>query len=169
MICLLRTLTAPQLLALREQPEALEDLLEDEEDFGDPEGARFLELDMGETWHALQYLLTGTAWEGQAPLDFLVRGGEEVGDIPHEEGTARVLPPEQVQELAKALRAVAEDPLRRRFDPARLEELEIYPGGWDQPQSEAPALEEVLSYLAELRTFTAAVAGRGLPLLVHIR
>ena len=82
MLCTLRSTTESQRQALRAAPESLEPFLEDEEDFGDAKGAAFLELDIGEAWHGLQYLLTGTAWEGQPPLDFLVPGGDEVGDIP---------------------------------------------------------------------------------------
>src|ERR1041384_6815447 len=103
MLCTLRSVTEAQSQALRETPDRLEDFLDDAEDFGDARGATFLELDIGEAWHGLQYLLTGTAWEGAAPLDFLVRGGEDVGDIPSDEGTARLLPPAQVKALSTAL------------------------------------------------------------------
>lgn len=34
---------------------------------------------MDKAWHGIHYLLTGTAWEGDPPLNFLVTGGREVG------------------------------------------------------------------------------------------
>jgi Domain of unknown function (DUF1877) len=62
MLCTLRSATEAQRQALLKAPERLQDFLDDEEDFGAAEGASFLELDIGETWHGLQYLLTWTSW-----------------------------------------------------------------------------------------------------------
>ncbi|MFY1826682.1 YfbM family protein [Myxococcus fulvus] len=168
MLCTLRSVTEAQRGALLQAPERLEDFLDDDEDFGDPKGGAFLELDIGEAWHALQYLLTGTAWEGGAPLDFLVRGGDDVGDIPSDEGTARVFAPAQVKALATALKDVSENTLRRRFDPAKMQAQDIYPGTWDEPPEDSDPLEEVLSYFEELQKFVAQVSRRDGALLVHI-
>ncbi|EAU61730.1 conserved hypothetical protein [Stigmatella aurantiaca DW4/3-1] len=168
MLCTLRSATEGQREALLKAPEHLEDFLDDEEDFGDTEGTRFLELDIGETWHGLQYLMTGSAWEGAAPLDFLVRGGEDVGHIPSDEGTARIFTPAQVKPLAAALQALSPNTLRSRFDAGKLQQLDIYPGLWDEPPDDADPLEELLSYFEELRRFVGQVAQRGHALLVHI-
>src|SRR3990167_6610036 len=35
--------------------------------------------DMDKAWHGAHFVLTETAWEGKPPLDFLVRGGREIG------------------------------------------------------------------------------------------
>lgn len=168
MLCSLRSLTDPQRQALLAAPHQLEAFLDDEEDFGDSAGARFLELDIGETWHGLQYLLTATAWEGEAPLDFLVRGGEDVGDIPSDEGTARVFSPAQVKALAQALGALSERTLRARYDPAVMQREDIYPGFWEEPPPDLEPEEELLSYFDELQKFMATVARRGHALLVFI-
>ena len=169
MLCTLRSATEAQRQALLKAPKQLEDFLEDEEDFGDAEGSTFLELDIGEAWHGLQYLLTGTPWEGEAPLDFLVRGGEDVGNIPSDEGTARVFTPDEVKKLSGALSALSGDTLRKRFDPEEMQEQDIYPGTWDEPmEDDVDPEEELLSYFAELRKFVASVAKRGHALLVHI-
>ncbi|WP_141593770.1 MULTISPECIES: YfbM family protein [unclassified Myxococcus] len=168
MLCTLRSATEAQRVALLQAPERLEDFVDDDEDFGDPKGSAFLELDIGEAWHGLQYLLTGTPWEGSAPLDFLVRGGEDVGDIPSEEGTARVFTPAQVQALATALQQVTQKTLRARYDAPTMQAQDIYPGTWDEPESEVDLLEELLSYFEELQKFMAAVAKRREALLVHI-
>jgi hypothetical protein len=168
MLCTLRSATEAQRQALLKAPERLQAFLDDEEDFGAAEGASFLELDIGETWHGLQYLLTGTAWEGEAPLDFLVRGGEDVGDIPSDEGTARVLQPAEVKKLSQALQGFSLDTLRRRFDARIMQEHDIYPGLWDDPPDDEDPLEELISYFAELRKFVSQVAQRGHGLLVHI-
>ncbi|MDY7226864.1 YfbM family protein [Hyalangium rubrum] len=168
MLCTLRSATEAQREALLKAPERLEPFLDDEEDFGDTQGTKFLELDIGETWHGLQYLLTETAWEGTAPLDFLVRGGQDVGDIPSDEGTARIFTPDQVKKLSEALQKLSLDTLRQRFDTGTLQQLEIYPGTWDEPPDDEDPLEELLSYFAELRKFVSQVARRGHSMLVHI-
>jgi hypothetical protein len=168
MLCTLRSATEAQREALLKAPERLEPFMDDEEDFGDAEGSKFQELDIGETWHGLQYLLTGTAWEGTPPLDFLVRGGVDVGDIPSDEGTARILPPDEVKKLSEALQKFSLDTLRKRFDAAKMQQLEIYPGLWDEPPDDEDPLEELLSYFAELKKFVSQVAKRGHTLLVHI-
>lgn len=168
MLCSLRSLTEPQRQALLAAPEKLEPFIDDEEDFEDTAGTRFLDLDIGETWHGLQWLLTGTAWEGKAPLDFLVRGGEDVGDIPSDEGTARVFTPDQARALAKALGALSEKTLRKRYDPARMQEEDIYPGFWEEPPPDLEPEEELFSYFEELKSFVATVAERDLCLLVFI-
>src|SRR5690349_17696873 len=161
MLCTLRSLTENQRQKLLEHPDKLEEFIDDEEDFTDAEGARFLDLDIGETWHGLQYLMTGTAWEGKASLDFLVRGGQDVGDFASDEGTARDFTPDQVKTLSKALGALSEDTLRKRYDPARLQEEDIYPGFWEEPPPDLDPEEELFSYFEELKKFTAAVAKRG--------
>lgn len=169
MLCTLRSATDAQRQALLKAPERLQDFLDDEEDFGDTDGTKFLELDIGETWHGLQYLMTETAWEGAAPLDFLVRGGEDVGDIPSDEGTARVFKPAEAKKLSQALNGLSLDALRRRFDAGKMQQLDIYPGLWDEePADDVDPLEELASYFAELRKFVSQVAQRGHALLVHI-
>jgi hypothetical protein len=168
MLCTLRSLTEHQRQKLLEQPDKLEEFLDDEEDFGDAEGARFLDLDIGETWHGLQYVLTGTAWEGKAPLDFLVRGGEDVGDIPSDEGTARVFTADEVKALSQALDALSEKTLGGRYDPKKMQAEDIYPGIWEEPPDDLDPKEEILSYFEELKKFAATVAKRGHGLLVFI-
>jgi hypothetical protein len=49
----------------------------DDEDIEDPHA----DLDVDKAWHGIHYLLTGTAWEGDPPLDFIVKGGSQVGDV----------------------------------------------------------------------------------------
>jgi len=98
----------------------------------------------------------------------LVRGGADVGDIPSDEGTARIFTPAQVKALASALQKVSEDTLRRRYDAVQMQAQDIYPGTWDEPEEDVDPLEELVSYFGELQKFMATVAKRGDALLVHI-
>lgn len=163
-ICNLRSATDAQLEALLADPEQLEAFLEDEEDFGAAAGGAahtFLELDLDEAWHGIHFLLTGTAVEGQAPLDFLERGGREVGEVDLGYGPARCFDSAQVRAIAQALAPIEASTLRARFDPERMRMLEIYPDIWDGQQGEKDPLGYVLSYYAELKAFLARVSALG--------
>src|SRR5919108_645463 len=39
------------------------------------------DVDLDKAWHAIHYMLTQSAWDGNEPLNFLVGGGAPVGDI----------------------------------------------------------------------------------------
>ena len=69
--------------------------------------------DLDKAWHGIHYLLTGTAWEGDAPLDTLLVGGTEVPDPDEEWGCG---PPRRVSaadtaRFAQALAATPDDEL----------------------------------------------------------
>jgi len=59
--------------------------------------------------HGIHFLLTGTAWEGDFPLAFIVRGGREVGDVGY--GPARIFTSDEVQAIANALRPITREVL----------------------------------------------------------
>ncbi len=40
-----------------------------------------LDTDLDKSWHGLHYLFTQTVWEGEPPLNFIVCGGNPVGNI----------------------------------------------------------------------------------------
>ena len=126
-----------------------------------------VEADMDKAWHGLHYLLTGTAWEGEEPLNFLVKGGTEVGeDIGY--GLTRALTSGQVQSLNTALQPIDEDLLRSRFNPSEMMRLDIYPAIWDRDPAEDDTLGYLLSSFDELKTFVSEAAERNLGLLVFI-
>lgn len=86
-------------------------------------------VDIDKTWHALQFLLTGTAWEGALPLGFIVVGGQEIGEEDVGYGPARALDSRAVAALDEALTSLTSAVLLPRYDGPKMEELEIYPGG----------------------------------------
>ena len=97
--------------------------------YNDP-GAGFVDLDKG--WQCLHYLLTGSARDGDAPLNFLLKGGTPVGDEDSGFGPARVFRPLEVAVIADALSGVTQPMLLSRFELKKLEKLEIYPGRWSE-------------------------------------
>jgi hypothetical protein len=151
--------------ALLEDPESITDYLDEE---GDDDGDAHADLDVDKAWHGIHFLLTGTAWEGEPPLDFVVRGGREVGDVDVGYGPARVFASTEVRAIDAALRPLTREVLAQRFDPAAMSRLEVYPSIWDRPREEDDTLEYVLEYYESLREFIAGAAREGEALVVYL-
>jgi len=128
----------------------------------EPEGVR-ARLDLEKAWHGLHFLLCRTADEAPPPLGSAVLGGAEVGaDRGH--GPVRYLTPEQAADVALAISSIDPPGLRRAWEPQSLVEHEVYPGGWEQPES----LEWLLDALGQLQQFYSGVANRGSAVLLYI-
>jgi len=143
-------------------PERITDFLYNEEVAAD----RLLDID--KAWHGLHFLLTGTAWEGTPPWNFIVSGGHPIGQVDVGYGPARAFSNAELQAIAAALAPLPIDELRSRFDPKKMQELEIYPSIWDRP----PAQDDTLGYLIEryqaLKAFVAQGAAEGFGLIVYL-
>src|SRR4051812_22134863 len=63
-------------------------------------------IDIEKSWHGIHYLLTGTRDEGDGPLNFILAGGQEVGDVDVGYGPARAFTSEQVRGIAGALEPI---------------------------------------------------------------
>jgi hypothetical protein len=84
-------------------------------------------LNIEKSWHILHYLLTGTAWGGEPPLNFIVAGGETVGEEDIGYGPARAFTSAEVRAIADALDRIDRRRLLDRFDGKEMDELGIYP------------------------------------------
>jgi uncharacterized protein DUF1877 len=122
-------------------------------------------LDIGEGWHGLHFLLTGTAEEGNEPADFIMLGGEPLDD----EGFARAFRPPYVQHLARHFEALSAAELGRRYDPRRMTELEISPErAWTREREHGEPRQWLLGCYEDLRRFVARTAAAGDGLIVHV-
>src|SRR5688500_13805426 len=124
--------------------------------------------DLDKAWHGIHYLLTGTAWEGDPPLNFLVTGGREVGDEEVGYGPARTFTPAETREIASALAALSDEQLRARFAPQVMMRLEVYPEIWDRDPADDDTLGYLMEYTGQLRATLASVVERGHGVLVTI-
>jgi hypothetical protein len=87
-------------------------------------------LSLDKAWHGVHYLLCGRAESGSDPLSQVIMGGTEIGDD-EGYGPARYFKPSEVVTAANELNASGLEALMQsRFDPARMVNLGIYPGGW---------------------------------------
>ena len=145
--------------ATREEPLTQEDI----------DRLRETECDLEGAWHGLHFLFTGTAWEGNEPACYLVRGGEDVGDEDFDD-PPRLLRPEHVRDFSGFLGGLSEDELRLRYDPKRMTEMKIDSVRlWPSPPAPAdPALGLLLESFKELKVFTDRAAAAGDGLIVHL-
>jgi hypothetical protein len=137
------------------------DLRSDEGDLGEAG-------DLDKAWHGIHYLLTGTAWEGDPPLNFLLAGGREVDGIDVGYGPARTFSAVETRDIAAALARVSDQELRRRFAPDEMMHLEIYPEIWDRDPEEDDTLGYLMESVSSLRQALEIAVGRGYGLLVTL-
>jgi hypothetical protein len=121
-------------------------------------------ISLEKAWHGLHYLLTGEVWEGTGPLAFLLAGGQHVDD--DEDNGVRWFSPEEAAQIHQALSGVSDDQLWTRYDAEQMEQLEVYPGIWDEPEEELQ--EEYLMYFQQLKQLVAAAAESRQGLLVTL-
>ena len=127
-------------------------------------------VDIDKAWHCLHFLLTGTAWEGDPPLNFIVAGGKEVGEEDVGYGPARAFTSVEVRRIADALGRIDRSQLIAGFSGKSMNDLEIYPAmGW---QDIDPSSEESFGYFTgafdTLKDLLGRGRDRGLGLLVWL-
>ena len=123
-------------------------------------------VDVDKAWHGIHYLLTGTADDGEPPLNFLVAGGTDVGDEDVGYGPPRAYTSAQARVIATALASVSDDELRGRFDPRGMMAATVYPEIWDRDPADDDTLGYLMDGVASLRAMLATVASNGHGLLV---
>jgi Domain of unknown function (DUF1877) len=124
-------------------------------------------VSLEKAWHGIHFLLTGSAWEGEAPLNFLLEGGEAIGaDDPDGGPGARLFSPEATRALDMALAGVSDDQLWEQFDADRMTKEGVYPGIWDEPEDDLR--EEYVGYFHAMKELIhrACVANRALLVMI---
>jgi hypothetical protein len=156
-------LSDTELTAVLDDPDTVESLLfgdldDDDADMPEPD------LDLDKSWHAVHYLLAGSAWGlGDGVAGAAVLGGEDIGDDGGY-GPARLVTADRVRAVADALDALDDATLRARFDRPAMKAAEIYPDIWDE---DVP-VDDFLEHVGELRRFYRTAAGNGQAILLMI-
>jgi hypothetical protein len=145
-------LRTSDLEALERDPDVAATWFADEEPF-----------DLGTAWHAIHFLLHGSAWGGSGPLFDAVLGGTPLGD-PSSYEPVRFLSADQVAAVAGAL--PPPEVLTPRFTHKALRQAEVYPDAqWD----EADALTAfVLPAYERLQKLFADAAATGDSVLITL-
>ena len=126
-----------------------------------PAGQRDV-LSLEKAWHGVHYLLAGPAEPGPELRSQAVLGGVELGDDPEGfsgYGPARYFRAVQVRELSEDLhRREVESVAAARFDPAKMAQLQIYPG-WRADGQDKRWLMDASEHL---RDFYSSAAAQGI-------
>jgi hypothetical protein len=129
------------------------------------EGTR---CDLQKSWHGIHYLLTGSAWEGDPPLDFLVNGGRQVGKIDPDHGPVRAFRADQSRAIYESLSALSPYELRKRFNARDMTAKEIYPDIWTRSVLEEDSLRYLMDNLDKLRAFLRQTVEAQLGILIFL-
>ncbi len=127
-----------------------------------------MRCDLDKAWHGIHYLLTGTAWEGTPPLDFLVEGGHQVGQIDPEHGPVRAFRHDEVRTIYEAVSVMGPYELRKRFNPRDMAAKEIYPDIWTKAPNEEESLRYLMDNLDRLRGYLRETLDSGFGVLVFL-
>ena len=130
--------------------------------FGGGENTASLE----KMWHAVHLGLTGNAYGGSWPANFLLSDsgtavGEDTGF-----GSPKLFDAEQTRQIADILRAMPLSDFQERTTNAKLAASEIYPMVWDEPADEIRS--EIDQYLDEVRRIVELASQNGWSLLVTL-
>ncbi|QFZ92013.2 YfbM family protein [Synechococcus elongatus] len=150
-----------QLAALIADPSCIESFIYREDE--DEEEDTSLEID--KAWHGIHYLLTGSAWEGEAPLADAVLGGTEIGDDFGYE-PARYLTVEEVKVVAAALHEITPEQFRLRYSADQLSQNEIYPDIWND--SDGDPIEYLVAWYEDLRSYYIEAAANNNAMLKYL-
>ncbi len=121
---------------------------------------------LDKSWHGLHFLFTGSEWEGEPPQSFLLNWGNEIGEIDVGYGPARGLLSTQIREVHEFLETMDAMVLRERFNPSKMEELQIYPNCWTRDSEEEFAY--LVEFLHPLKDFIRTIHERKMGAVVQL-
>ena len=123
-------------------------------------------LEIEKTWHAFHWLLTGTEYEGEPPLNFIVSGGAEIGDVDAGYGPARSFTSDKVRGIDQALASISTADLLARYDARAMSDL--YPGIWDRADEREIILEDLTFHFDRLKGFIARASEQGMGMIAYL-
>ncbi|PIE54228.1 MAG: hypothetical protein CSA35_06695 [Dethiosulfovibrio peptidovorans] len=122
--------------------------------------------DLDKSWQGIHYCLNKTAYEADAPMDFITLGGETAGNINVGYGPARLFNSETVKEIHSHLSNISEAEVAANYDPKEMDKLNIYPNIWSRDGDEG--LEYIIEYYSILKNFIANCVKSNLGMVVYI-
>jgi hypothetical protein len=124
-------------------------------------------LTLGESWHGLHFLLTGSAWEGTPPANFLLHGGQELQRLQVGAGPARWLDATTLAAAQQTFEAISDAALRARFSPVAMTDAQIYPEIWSREPVQQN-LDFLLAHATRLRKFLGNAAQAKLGCVLYL-
>jgi hypothetical protein len=123
-------------------------------------------FDIDKAWQGIHFLLTGSDWEGDGPLAFILHGGREIKkDLGY--GPPHGFTSAEVKAIDAALQKIDSSALYEGANPADFARKEIYPEIW-----ETEPKEQSIGYLIEnlklLQKFIHQTAQSNLALIAYL-
>ena len=122
--------------------------------------------DLDKSWQGIHYCLNKTAYEADAPMDFITLGGETAGNIEVGYGPARLFNSETVKEIHSRLSNISVADVAANYNPEEMDKLDIYPNIWNRDGDEG--LEYITEYYEILKNFIATCTNNNLGMAVYI-
>ncbi|WMS88848.1 YfbM family protein [Pleionea litopenaei] len=107
--------------------------------------------DLDKAWHGIYYCLNLSELNAEPPFNFILEGGDVIGDIDVGYGPARWLNSDAVAELHQHLSAITNDSLSDNYHPIKMDQLNIYPTIWERDGPDG--LEYILEHFNGLKSF----------------
>ncbi len=164
MIGNLRKIDDAELARLLAHPDEIRTFLYGEPDHYDNRA----DIDLDKAWHGIHFVLTGSEWGGEAPLNFVVSGGTEVGEVDVGYGPARAFTSAEVRQIHEALAPIPPEEFVRRIKLNVLAGAGVYPDVWDRASEADINFEYLGSYYAKLRSYLETLARDGFGMLVYV-
>ncbi len=154
MVWVVRAASDDDVVSLRADPESIYDFVNPEDLSPD-----YQILDLDKQWHAVHFLLTGSAGPVDSPLSFILGTYEEVGPD-HGYGPAWFIPSEAIRAFHSALAKHSDEEWARRYDASTAVAEQVY-----LAETLADEGEEALTFLqsdiARLRSFVRKAVEAG--------
>jgi hypothetical protein len=123
------------------------------------------ECDLDKGWHGLHFLLTGTEWNDDLPLGFIM-AGEPVGDVDVGYGPPRTLKSHDVRQISKALNSITDQQLLNRFEGEAMMKADIYPQVWDREDEDLD--QWMLDTFSDVKEFMQKTSEDGLGIVIYL-
>lgn len=156
MICSIFALDEKELSRINNDSDALMEFFEKADD----------QIDLDKAWHAIHFLLTGSAWQGDFPLNFILSGGRVLQTS--DEESERYFSPAEVSSINQALSHVTNEDLLNRYDAKKMTEADLYPSIWARPNEQEANRSYIAENFTSLKEFLIAQASRGKGMIVSI-
>lgn len=165
MVLCLDTASDQSIAALLSSPNRIASWIETSSQ-GNALGDEHVQVDLDKAWHAIHFLLTGSAEAGTGPEAFLLVGGTPIGNVDVGYGPARAFRAADVAAISRALSAVGPETLRSRFNHQALHKARIYPSIWNR--NDLGDIDYVLEYYTTLLHHLNSAAAKGLGLVIYL-
>jgi hypothetical protein len=122
--------------------------------------------DLDKSWQGIHFCLNKTDYDAEPPMDFLTVGGKTAGDVEVGYGSARLFDSETVKEIEKRISNITTEQLYQNYNPAEMENLDIYPNIWEREGDEG--FEYIAEYFESLKSFVVACSSHNMGMAVYL-